>query len=61
LVVAPCLVMVALLLLAALNGMVLSFDRHGPSVANYKFLFYDSMFWLALANNLLVPIGSLVI
>jgi len=37
------------------------FDHHGPSLANYKFLFYDSMFWLALANNLLVPIGSLVI
>ena len=60
-VVVPCLFMVALLLLPALNGLVLSFDHHGLSLANYKFLFHDSMFWRALANNLLVPIGSLVI
>ena len=60
-VVVPCLFMVALLLLPALNGLVLSFDHHGPSLANYKFLFHDSMVWRALANNLLVPIGSLVI
>jgi trehalose transport system permease protein len=40
---------------------VLSFDHHGLSLANYKFLFHDSMFLRALANNLLVPIGSLVI
>ena len=60
-VVAPCLFMVALLLLPALNGLVLSFDHHGRSLANYKFLLNDSMFWRALANNLLVPIGSLVV
>jgi trehalose transport system permease protein len=60
-VVAPCLFMVALLLLPALNGLALSFDHHGRSLANYKFLFNDSMFWRALANNLLVPIGSLVV
>src|SRR5258708_30904351 len=53
--------MVALLLLPALNGLVLSFDPHGPSLANYKFLFNDSMFWRALANNMLVPIGGLVV
>ena len=60
-VVAPCLFMVALLLLPALNGLVLSFDYHGRSLANYKSIFNDSMFWRALANNLLVPIGRLVI
>lgn len=60
-VVVPCLFMVALLLLPALNGLVLSFDHRGRSLANYKFLFNDSMFWRALANNLLVPIGSLVV
>jgi len=60
-VVAPCLFMVAMLLLPALNGLVLSFDHRGPSLANYRFLFRDSMFWRALANNLLVPLGSLVI
>ena len=60
-VVVPCLFMIALLLLPAFNGLLLSFDHHGPSLANYKFLFKDSMFWRALANNLLVPIGSLVV
>lgn len=60
-VVAPCVFMVALLLLPALNGLVLSFDHHGRTLANYEFLFKDSMFWRALANNLLVPIGSLVV
>jgi len=60
-VIVPCLFMVALLLLPALNGLVLSFDHHGLSLANYKFLFHDSMFLRTLANNLLVPIGSLVI
>src|SRR6266853_5457900 len=60
-VVVPCLFMVAMLLLPALNGLVLSFDHHGLSLANYNFLFHDSMFWRALANNLLVPIGSLVV
>jgi trehalose transport system permease protein len=48
-------------LLPALNGLSLSFEHHGASFANYKFLFNDSMFWRALANNLLVPIGSLVV
>jgi trehalose transport system permease protein len=60
-VVAPCLFMVALLLLPALDGLSLSFKHHGPSFANYKFLFNDAMYWRALANNLLVPIGSLVV
>src|SRR5258708_26621218 len=60
-VVAPCLFMVALLLLPALNGLSLSFEHRGPSFANYKFLFNDSMFWRALANNPLVPIASLVV
>src|SRR6266853_1662529 len=60
-VVVPCLFMVAMLLLPALNGLVLSFDHHGLSLANYNFLFHDSMFWRALANNMLVPIGSLVV
>jgi trehalose transport system permease protein len=60
-VVVPSLFMVALLLLPAFNGLVLSFDHHGPSFANYRFLFKDSMFWRALANNLLVPIGSLFV
>lgn len=60
-VVAPCVFMVAMLLIPALNGLVLSFDHHGPSLGNYVILFRDSMFWRALANNLLVPVGSLIV
>jgi trehalose transport system permease protein len=53
--------MIAMLLIPALNGLVLSFDHHGPSLGNYVVLFRDSMFWRALANNLLVPVGSLIV
>ena len=57
----PCIFMIALLVLPALNGLILSFEHNGPSLANYKILFDDPMFWRALANNLLVPIGSVVV
>jgi len=60
-VVVPCVFMIAMLALPALNGLVLSFDHDGPSLANYRVLFDDSMFWHALANNLLVPFGSVVL
>jgi trehalose transport system permease protein len=60
-VVVPCAFMTAILLLPALNGAILSFDRHGPSLGNYRTLFGDSMFWRALANNLLVPFGSVIV
>jgi trehalose transport system permease protein len=57
----PCIFMTAMLLLPALNGLVLSFDHHGPSLGNYRILFRDPTFWRALANNLLVPFGSLIV
>jgi trehalose transport system permease protein len=57
----PCAFMVAILVLPALEGLALSFDAHGPSLANYRALAGDPMFWRALANNLIVPAGSLVI
>src|SRR5258708_4309146 len=60
-VVVPCIFMIAMLVLPALNGLVLSFEHNGPSLANYKILFDDSMFWRALANNLLVPFGSVIV
>jgi trehalose transport system permease protein len=60
-VVVPCIFMTAILVLPALNGLVLSFDRNGPSFGNYAMLFDDPMFWRALANNLLVPFGSLIV
>jgi ABC-type sugar transport system permease subunit len=60
-VVVPCVFMIAMLALPALNGLVLSFDHDGPSLANYRFLFDDPMFWRALANNLLVPFASVFV
>jgi trehalose transport system permease protein len=57
----PCVFMVAILVLPALDGLTLSFDAHGPSLANYRALAGDPMFWRALANNLIVPAGSLVL
>jgi len=60
-VLAPCVFMTAMLLLPALNGLVLSFDHHGPSLGNYRILLGDPMFWRALANNLLVPFGSVIV
>jgi len=60
-VIVPCAFMTAILLLPALNGAILSFDRHGPSLGNYRTLIGDSMFWRALANNLLVPFGSVIV
>jgi ABC-type sugar transport system permease subunit len=60
-VVAPCVFMIAMLLIPALNGLVLSFDHHGLSFGNYVAIFRDSMFWRAVANNLLVPVGSLIV
>jgi trehalose transport system permease protein len=60
-VVVPCVFMIAMLLIPALNGLVLSFDHHGLSLGNYVAIFRDSMFWRAVANNLLVPVGSLIV
>ena len=57
----PCAFMVAILVLPALEGLALSFDEHGPSLANYRALTGDPMFWRALANNLIVPAGSLAV
>ena len=57
----PCAFMVAILVLPALEGLALSFDAHGPSLANYRALAGDPMFWRALTNNLIVPAGSLVL
>jgi trehalose transport system permease protein len=57
----PCVFMVAILVLPALEGLALSFDAHGPSLANYRALAGDPMFWRALANNLIVPTSSLAV
>jgi len=60
-VILPTAFMAAALVLPALGGLVLSFDSHGPSLHNYRALAADRMFWRALINNLIVPLGSLAI
>ena len=49
------------MVLPAFSGLMLSFERGGPSLANYRAIFADPMFRRALINNLIVPAGSLVI
>ena len=51
----------AVLFAPAVQGIVLSFDRSGPSVANYAAVLRNKFFWRALAGNLIVPAGSLVV
>src|SRR5260370_34954633 len=60
-VVVPCIFMIAMLVLPALNGLLLSFDHNGLSLGNYKIIFDDSMFWRALGNKLLVPFGRVIV
>lgn len=55
----PGAFMAAVMLVPAFGGLVLSFNRCGPSLGNYALLFADPMFWRALANNLVIPAGSL--
>jgi len=40
---------------------MLSFQRGGPSLANYAAVLHDRLFWRAVAGNLIVPAGSLVV
>ncbi len=51
----------AVLVLPALQGVRTSFDSCGPSLDNYSTILHDRMFWEALANNLIVPLGSLAL
>lgn len=57
----PIAFILAVMLLPALDGVVLSFDRNGPSLANYRAVLADPMFWRALGNNLLIPGASLAL
>jgi ABC-type sugar transport system permease subunit len=57
----PTLFVLAVLLAPAVQGLVLSFARGGPSTANYAAVLGDKLFWRALAGNLIVPAGSLVV
>jgi ABC-type sugar transport system permease subunit len=53
--------MALILVLPALQGVVLAFDSHGPSLANFAIVMRDRLFWRAFANNLIVPAGSLAV
>jgi len=55
----PAGFMTLVLVVPAIQGLALSFDACGPSLSNYERLAQDSMFWRALGNNLVVPLGSL--
>lgn len=57
----PTLFMVVFLVLPAIGGAILSFDAGGASLANYRALIGDRLFWQALLGNLLVPLGSLIV
>ena len=58
---APTLFALALLFAPAIDGVALSFERGGPSLANYAAVLRDRFFWRALAGNLIVPAGSLAV
>jgi ABC-type sugar transport system permease subunit len=58
---APTLFALALLFAPAVDGVALSFERGGPSLANYAAVLRDRFFWRALAGNLIVPAGSLAV
>jgi ABC-type sugar transport system permease subunit len=57
----PILFTLAVLLAPAIQGVALSFDRGGPSVANYAAVLHDRLFWRAVAGNIIVPAGSLAL
>lgn len=49
------------MLLPALDGVVLSFEHNGASLANYRAVLADPLFWRAFGNNLLIPGASLAL
>ncbi len=57
----PSMFMVVTLVVPALDGLALSLDSGGPSLTHYRVIAGDAMFWRALANNLIVPLGSLAV
>jgi ABC-type sugar transport system permease subunit len=57
----PTLFALALLFAPAIQGVMLSFEHGGPSLANYAAVLRDPLFWRAVAGNLIVPAGSLVV
>ncbi len=59
--VVPTLFVVLILFAPAVQGVVLSLRRGGPSIANYTAVLRDRFFWRAVEGNLIVPAGSLAV
>jgi ABC-type sugar transport system permease subunit len=59
--VVPTVFVLAILFAPAVQGVVLSFRRGGPSLANYAAVVRDRFFWRAVEGNLIVPAGSLAL
>jgi len=57
----PTIFILAVLFAPAVQGVALSFDHHGPSLANYAAVVRDRFFWHAVIGNLIVPAGSLIV
>jgi ABC-type sugar transport system permease subunit len=57
----PALFALVVLFAPAMQGVVMSFERGGPSLANYGLVLRGRFFWRALAGNLIVPAGSLIV
>jgi ABC-type sugar transport system permease subunit len=57
----PTLFVLAVLFAPAVQGMALSFEHGGASVSNYAAVLRDKLFWRAVAGNLIIPAGSLVV
>jgi ABC-type sugar transport system permease subunit len=57
----PTVFILAVLFAPAVQGVALSFDRHGPSIGNYAAVVRDRFFWRAVIGNLIVPAGSLIV
>src|SRR5579884_1140920 len=57
----PTIFILAVLFAPAVQGVALSFDHHGPSLANYAAVVRDRFFWRAMIGNLIVPAGSLIV
>jgi ABC-type sugar transport system permease subunit len=55
------LFVLAVLFAPAVQGMALSFNQGGASVSNYAAVLRDKLFWRAVAGNLIIPAGSLVV
>ena len=56
------LIFLALVMIAPVfYGLSRSFDANGLSLANYRKVLSDGFFWRAAANNIILPVASLIV